>query len=162
MNKRIKLFIIYFPILLVGIQVIVNLLSFVVVLPTHIWFYVNTFIGTNVLFSLFLLAFTFMFKFCAVSRWAAGAEVLFGLNYLIVQEDNLYNIMFQIIVGTLAIIATFWHYAKKFPLCRISLLFGFIASVAKKGSCKKGLEKWERDVKSIVLKQHHVHSKYKH
>jgi hypothetical protein len=154
--RKVKLFVIYFPVALVALQVIVNLLSFAINLG-NAGFYINTFIGTNVLFSLFLLAFTFMFRFCAVSRWAAVAEVLFGLNYLIVQQDNLYNIMFQIIVGTLAIVATFWHYVKKFPLCRLSLLFGFIGSVAAKGSCKKGLDKWERDVKSIILK-HHVHS----
>lgn len=143
--------------LLVTLQVAVNLLSFFVNIPVSWFFYINTFIGTNVLFSFFLLAFTFMSPFCSVSRWAAGAEILFGLNFLIIGQDNSYNMWFQIIVGAIAIIATFWHYIRKFPLCRMSLLFGFIGSVAAKGSCKKGLDKWERDVKSIILK-HHVNS----
>lgn len=156
MKKYFKLFVIYFPVVLVSCQVLVNLLSFV-------WpegymaagFYLNTFFGTNVLFAIFLLIFCFMFRFCAVSRWAAGAELLFAVNYMVVQQDNLYNIMFQVIVGALAIAATFWHYVKKFPLCRLGLVVGFIRSVIAKGSCKKGLENWDRDIKSILLKNHY-------
>lgn len=154
MKKHLKLFVIYFPVILVGAQVLVNLMSFL--FPgayAATGFYLNTFFGTNMLFALFLLVFTFMFKFCEVSRWAAVAEVLFGLNYLIVQQDNLYNIMFQVIVGTLAIIATFWHYVKRFPLCNVSYVVGFLGRVVKSGSCEKGAEQWRRDIKSIMLKQ---------
>jgi len=148
--------VIYFPIILIVGQVLVNLVSFIFprfYLSTG--FYLNTFFGTNVLFAFFLLAFTFMFRFCAVSRWAAIAEAMFAINYLAVKEDNMYNIMFQIIIGTIAVLLTFWHYIKKFPLCRMSLLVGFFGSVIKKGNCNKGLEDWERNVKSIILKQTH-------
>ncbi len=156
MKKKAKLFIIYFPVILVAGQVLVNLISFV--LPSFYQatgFYLNTFLGTNVLYSVFLLDFTFMFQFCAVSRWAAIAEVLFGLNYLVVQQDNLYNILFQVVVGVIAMLLTFRHYVKKFPLCRLSLLMGFISSVASKGSCQKGYEKWERNLKNTVSKHYH-------
>lgn len=156
--KKAKLFVIYFPIILVAGQVLVNLLSFVDNdLYLKMGFYLNTFFGTNVLFAIFLVAFTYMFKFCAVSRAAAIAECLFAVNFMIVQEDNLYNILFQVIVGIIALIVTFWHYAKKFPLCGLSLVFGFLWSMArnafKKHSCQKGLEEYERNVKSIILKQ---------
>jgi len=160
MKRNVKLILIYGPVALVCFQVLVNLLFFISK-NTYMaaGFYLNAFFGTNVLFSLFLLAFTFTFKFCAISRWAAIAEVLFALNYLIIQEDNLYNIMFQIIVGVVAIILTLIHYTKRFPLCRLSLLVSFTKSVILKGSCAKGFEQWERDVKSMLLRNHRQHGK---
>lgn len=155
MRNKLKIFLVYFPVILIGFQVTVNLTYFF--FKSFYFsngFYLNTFFGTNVLFAIFLVVFTFMFKFCAISRWAAIAELLFGINYLIVHQDNLYNIIFQVIVGVVAIICTFWHYIEKFPLCRLSLLVRFIKNIIEKGSCTKGLEKWERDIKSIVLRNH--------
>lgn len=157
MWKKLRLFIVYFPVLLIAGQVLVNLLYFV----AFDWyiaagFYLNTFFGTNVFFAFFLVVFTYNFKFCAVSRYAALGQLAFAVNYMIVKEDNLYNIMFQVIIGSLAILLTFRHYIKKFPLCRLSLLLTFIGSVAQKGSCRKGLEKWEGDIKKIVLNNHYA------
>ncbi len=154
MKKIVKLFVIYFPVILVISQVLVNVMSFL--WPAAYYaagFYLNTFFGTNVLFALFLLVFCFMFRMCAVSRWAAGAELLFAVNYMVVQQDNLYNIMFQVIVGALAIIATFWHYVKKFPLCRLSHWMWFHWLAVKHGSCKKGFEAWERHTENLILKE---------
>lgn len=154
--RKIKLFVVYFPVTLVMLQVLANGLYFIA--PGVYYasgFYLNTFLGTNILFAIFLVTFTFMFRFCAVSRWAAVAELAFGLFYLIRQKDDVYNVGIQIIVGVIALIATFRHYVNKFPLCRMSLLVGFFGSVIKKGNCNKGLEDWERKVKSIILKQTH-------
>lgn len=155
MKSKAKLFVVYFPVILVAGQVLVNLLYFLA-RPWYMeaGFYLNTFFGTNMLFAIFLVAYTFLFKFCAVSRWAAIAEVLFGINFMIVQQDNLYNILFQIIVGIIAILLTFRHYIKSFPLCRLSLLVGFVKSVILKGSCRRGYEKWERDIKSMLIRKH--------
>ena len=155
MKRKAKIFLIYFPVILVTLQVIVNLLSFIVQVPNGVWFYVNTFMGTNILFSLFLVLFTYLFHFCFVSRFAAIAELMFGVFFFFWGKDDIYNVLFQISVGVIAIVITFWQYIKRFPLCRMSLLFGFWASVVKKGSCKKGAEEWERNVKSIVLRKHH-------
>lgn len=155
MKKTVKIFVIYFPVALVLLQTVCNLFYFIY--PKVYFeaaFYLNLFLGTNFMFAFFLLAFTFMFKFCAISRWAAVAECLMAVFYLVVQKDDVYNVSFQIGVGVVALIATFWHYVKKFPLCRFSLFTGFVASVVKKGDCKKGLEDWDRNVKSILLKQH--------
>lgn len=153
--KRIKLFIIYFPVILVTFQVLVNLLSFIYPAAyMRAGFYLNTFFGTNVFFAVFLVALTFSFQFCSVSRAASIAELLFAVNYLIVQQDNLYNIFFQVIVGLVAIIITFWNYLKKFPLCRMSLLMGFLGSVISNFSCSKGLDEWERNVEHLLLKKH--------
>lgn len=156
MRRKLMIFVAYSPAIIVGGQVLVNLLSF-------IWpsgyaaagFYLNTVFGTNVIFALVLLTLTVLLKFCAVSFWAAIAECLFAINWIIVQEDNLYNILFQVIIGTVSLIAVFWHYIKKFPLCRMSLFVSFIKSVVRKRSCTKGLEHWDSKIDGILLKKHH-------
>ena len=155
--KKAKLFIIYFPVILVSCQVIVNLLYF-------IWFdayinaafYLNTFFGTNVLFALFLLAFTYWFRFCAVSRYSAWAEILFALNYMVVQQDNLYNIIFQIIVGITALLLTTRFFIHKFPLCSIALVLRFFESVTKERSCRKGLDMWEKRTYHVIQTKSHA------
>ena len=112
MKRYTRLAIVYFPVLLVTLQVAANLLFLAEPeLYYSIGFYLNTFLGTNVLFALFLVLFTFSFGFCKISRSAAVVECLFGVNYLVVQEDNLYNILFQIIAGTAAIFLTIVHFA---------------------------------------------------
>lgn len=145
MRKKIKLFIIYFPVLLVSSQVAVNLLSFIS-FDTYVkfGFYLNTMFGVNILFALFLVGFTYWFRFCAVSRYSAWAEILFAINYLIVQQDNLYNIMFQVIVGNIALLLTTRYFVKKFPLCSVALIWSFIKSVVVKCSCSAGLDLWEK------------------
>lgn len=155
--KKAKLFIIHFPVILVSCQVIVNLLYFV-------WFnayinaafYLNTFFGTNVLFAVFLLAFTYWFRFCAVSRYSAWAEILFALNYMIVQQDSLYNILFQIIVGTIAIFLTTRFFVIRFPLCSVALVVRFLKSVTQTGSCKRGLDMWEKRTYHVIQTKSHA------
>lgn len=153
--KKIRTFIVYFPILLVACQVLVNLLSFVAGdVYMKIGFYLNTFFGTNVLFAVFLVAFTYSFRFCAVSRWSSVAELLFASAYMIIQQDNLYNIVFQIIVGSTALIITLRYYTHKFPLCSLGNTVRFFKYVFRKRSCSKGLEMWEQETKSLILKKH--------
>lgn len=155
MKRKVKIFVIYFPVILLAGQVMANLLYFVNHdLYYKAGFYLNTFFGTNVMFAFFLLAFTFMFDFCYISRAAAITQCLFALIYLIIQEDNLYNILFQIIAGAAVIIGTFWQYIKKFPLCRLSLLIGFLNSVFSTGSCSKGYDKWKEQISNEISKQY--------
>lgn len=161
--KSVKKFLIYFPVLLVSIQVLVNIYALI----DHkgyesAGFYLNTFIGTNILFSLFLVAFTFSFNFCAVSRFSAIAECLFGLNFLIVQEDNLYNIIFQVIVGAGALLLTYNFFIKKFPMCKISLTHKFFAAIFLTGSCSRGVDKWESDVKESIAKKMNYEREFRH
>jgi hypothetical protein len=155
LRKKAKIFIIYFPVILVSCQVLVNLLSFITPAAyNRAGFYLNTFFGTNAMFSVFLLAFVYWFKFCAVSRYAAWAEVLFAVNFMIVQQDNLYNIMFQVIVGTIAILLTFRYFVRRFPLCSLALVWRFIKSITKTKSCKKGLDMWERNTYHTIKTVH--------
>jgi hypothetical protein len=119
-------------------------------------FYLNTFFGTNVYFAVFLLAFTLRMKFCFVSRAAAIAELLFALFYMITKKDDIYNILFQLTVGSIAIAWTFRIYIKKFPLCKLSLMATFFSSLfTAKGDCKEGVEKWEKALHNKVAKQYH-------
>lgn len=158
MNKGVKLFVVYFPVILVAGQVLVNLLYFVArEFYISTGFYLNTFFGTNVLFAVFLVVFTYMFKFCTISRWAAFAELAFAANYMIVKQDNLYNILFQIIVGVVAIFLTFWGYIKKFPLCKLSLVINFLRSVMQKRSCEKGIDHW----KGNIIKHYHATTRHR-
>lgn len=151
-----KIFIIYFPIMLVTCQVLVNLFSFV-----NYGAYVkyglilNTLFGVNMFFAAFMVAFTYWFRFCAVSRYTAWAEVLFGLLYLVIQDDNLYNRLFQVVIGVGAIVLTFRYFIMKFPLCRVALLWTFFTSVLAKGSCSKGIDLWDERVKTF---QNHGHA----
>ena len=155
MRRKVKLFIVYFPVILVACQVLVNLMSFV-------WydgyvaagFYLNHFFGCNMFNAAFFVLFTWYFDFCAVSRAAAVAELLFGINFMIVQQDNLYNILFQVIVGTAALILTFRYYIQKFPLCSLALVWTFIRSVTHTGSCSKGLELWEKHTYHTIRQVH--------
>lgn len=145
MRKKLKVFIAYFPVILITGQVITNLLYFIA--PEYYsqyGFYLGLIFGTNLLFALFLIGFTFWFRFCSVSRYAAIGQLAFAINYLIVKEDNLYNIMFQIIVGILALLLTFRFFTKKFPLCSLSLFTSFISSLFATGNCSQALDRWDR------------------
>lgn len=155
--KKLKLFIIYFPVILIACQVLVNIFSFInFEIYVKYGFILNTLFGVNFLFALFLLSFTYWFKFCAVSRYSAWAEILFAINYLVVQQDNLYNILFQIIVGLMALILTSRYFMKKFPLCSLALVWQFLKSVTKKRSCSKGMELWEKKI------YHKIESNYRY
>lgn len=155
MKKQIKIFLAYFPVILIAGQVVTNLMYFILPEYYYAWaFYLNMMFGTNLLFALFLVGFTNWFRFCYVSRYAAYAQFLFALFYIIIQEDNIYNILFQIIVGCAAMVFTFRFFIVKFPLCKLSLLVSFVKSFAKTGNCEKAIHRWDR------VTYHKIHSKY--
>lgn len=164
MMKRISILIrkvsdfilIFFPVMLVGGQVIVNLLYFY----KPEWYYGSAFwlnfsLGTNGFFALFLLILTHRLRMCGVSKWAAYAEVLFALNYAIVQKDNLYNILFQVIVGVVFLIFCFNKISKKYPLCSFGLFWRFLGDVIKTCSCSKGFEIYKRHNDIYNYKKYH-------
>lgn len=153
--RKARLFLAYSPLLLVSFQVLINLLSFVWKDAYYSYsFYWNLLFGNNMIYSISMLILTYTGSFCKISRAAAFAEVLFAFNYLIVQQDNLYNIIFQIIVGIVAIIYTIGHYANKFPLCKLGLFVSFVKSVINTRSCSKGLVDWDDKVKKLIVERH--------
>lgn len=146
--------------MLVSLQVFINVLALVnKPIYYYLGFYLNTFLGTNILFSIFMLLFTFFFRFCAVSRAAAIAEVLFGLAYLIIQEDNVYNISFQIIVGTIALLITARFYMRKFPNCTFSMVKDFIKKFFLTLNCNKALAMWENDKRQSIINSNGINTK---
>lgn len=146
--RKAKIFIIYFPIILVSCQILLNIFG-TVWYDTYIriGFYFNLMFGTNILFATFLLIFTYLYKFCSISRYSAIAEMLFAINYAVVQSDSLYNITFQITVGVLALILTFKAYIKKFPMCTMSLVHKFFESILITGSCAKAVERFDMEIR---------------
>lgn len=151
MRKKLRIFLTYFPIILVIGQLLCNGLWFLDKASYFEYgFYLNTMFGTNIAFGLFLTCFTFMFPFCYVSRACAVAQLLYAVNYLVVQQDNLYNIIFQIVVGVMALLYTINKYADKFPLCKLGLLKRFFKSVTAEGSCTKGFERYNEETKILI------------
>lgn len=158
MKRITTLFIAYFPLALLTFQVIadiVYLISFKSYASAY--FYLGWSMGSSFLYSLLLIAMTERLKFCEVSKWAARCQMAFSIVYLIIRQDNIYNISIQIILGLVAIILTIIHYKHKFPLCRLSLLLSFIKNVFKERSCEKGVEAYDREVKNLILKQKYRH-----
>ena len=117
--------------------------------------YLNTLFGGSLMFAVFLVSFTFMFKFCEVSRWAAIAELIFSLMALFIHDDGIYNISLQLGIGGVALYATFRHYVKKFPLCTLSLFVSFLGSIfASKGNCEKAIDLFSDKLNKKVANHH--------
>lgn len=166
MRRWVKLFIAYFPVILLSCQVMVNLLSFTFPLAYQAaGFYLNTLFGTNLLFALFMLALTTFLRFCHISKWAALAQCLFAVYLLITKRDDVYNVLFQITVGLLALGATMVTYTRKFPACRLSHFMAFFGLIfATGGNCKEAVNRWDQRVerfKSEQLKKQFQHGRVK-
>ena len=145
--KRFKLYIVYCPVLLLALQVIANILYFVSAdVYNAVAYELASVIGVNLMTALFMAAICFFFNFCRVSRAAAVAEILFALNDVLVKNDDVYNIVFQVIIGMAALSVTVLLYMKKFPRCNISIAVDYFKNVVvRKGDCGKALGDWERD-----------------
>ena len=151
MKRAANLFLAYFPLGLLALQVIADFV-YLIDFDTYagVYFYLGWAMGSSFLFSLFLVILTERLKFCEVSKWAARAQMGFSIVYLIIRQDNIYNISIQIVLGLVAIILTWHYYAHKFPLCRLGLLWIFISKVFKERSCEKGIEQHDRMVKNLL------------
>jgi energy-coupling factor transporter transmembrane protein EcfT len=73
---------------------------------------------------------------------------------LIIKEDNLYNIIFQIIVGIIALVCTYYFFKNKFPLCRLALWHKFFMFFCLTGSCNKAIHLFTIDTEITVNKLH--------
>lgn len=151
MKRKARIFLAYFPVILIVGQLFCNGLWFLDKASYFKYgFYLNMAFGTNLAFALFLTCFTYIFQFCSVSRACAIAQILYSLNFIVVQDDNLYNILFQIIIGSFALLYTINKYSDKFPLCKLGLLKRFIKSITSEGSCTKGIERYHEETKTLI------------
>jgi hypothetical protein len=116
-------------------------------------FYLGAFLGTNILYALFSVCYTFYFNFCSVSRAAAIAQLLFGIFYIFIKEDILYNILFQLIVGTVALLWCLRVFMQKFPRCNISFVKIFLKKFFKTGSCEKAFDLYNEEIRIDLIKK---------
>jgi hypothetical protein len=73
-------------------------------------FYFTYLTGTSFSYILPLLAATFLFKFCEVSRICAVTQLVLSILWLVIQEDNVYNIAAQNTFGILSLLFTYIRY----------------------------------------------------
>lgn len=151
-----KIVIAYFPILLTFFQLLINLIYFINKdFYVDYSFYFSNMFGQSLIFSLFLVLYTYFFKFCSILRITAITQLIICILYLIIQNDNIYNILFQIIVAVLSLLMTVYYYVKKYPKCRISLYIKakkyslylwniFLKALTNTGfDCEKGLREYK-------------------
>ena len=122
---------------------------------TEFSFYINSTMGLSVIFAFFLVLYTSYFSFCSVSRITAWTQLIITLAYLIIQEDNVYNIVFQTIIMFLALLFTAYFYIKKYPNCKVAIYVNakiytaklwneFLESLSKNQfNCEKALNDYQ-------------------
>jgi hypothetical protein len=106
MIKKILTFIVaYSFVIITSVQLFVNL---VFILAPEFYmrnsFYFSQVGGLSVSYLLPMLAVAFLFKFCTISRVCAVAQVILTVLWLVIQEDNVYNITAQITIGIFALL----------------------------------------------------------
>lgn len=155
MRQLFKKFIAYFPILLIILQLIANLLYMGGCLSNGALFYVNTILGTNFLFSLFLVAYTQFFSFCNIGRIAAYTEIALALDVLFVPETH-YNLVFQCVIMTAGIAVSIHNSIKKFPNCLIALYVRLTKIfIRNRFNCEKTLDEYKRVSYNNHFKRYH-------
>jgi len=141
MRMRGKLYMAYFPFVLVCIQFLINVALLLGLDNPEILYYLNAMFGTNFFFAVFLVCYTNFFHFCRISKWASFAELALAIDVMVVKNETTYNLIFQTIIIICAIIATLLYYGDKFPSCMMSLYTMFLKKVIKNGfHCEKALE----------------------
>jgi hypothetical protein len=107
MKKVLTFIVAYSFVIITIVQLLVNILA--ILNPefySENWFLIANLTGTSFIYLLLLVAVAFLLKFCKISRICAVAQVIMSVLWLIIQEDNIYNITAQIIIGGLALLFT--------------------------------------------------------
>jgi hypothetical protein len=160
MRMRGKLFMAYFPFVLVSGQFIINVLYLLGIDNEIFLYYSNALFGTNLGFAVFLVCYTQFFHFCRISKWSAFVEVLLALDVMIVRDETTYNLVFQSIILFAGIILTLLTYANIFPTCLMSLHALFIKKIIKnKFDCVKSLEDYKNESYKIHLEKYSNHGR---
>lgn len=155
MRHLFKKFIAYFPIILIILQLISNLLYMFGCLAEETLFYVNTILGTNFLFSLFLVAYTQFFSFCNISRIAAYTEIALALDVLFVPETY-YNLIFQCIIMAAGIVISIHNSIRKYPNCLLALYARIMKILLRnRFNCEKTLDEYKKVSYNNHYKRYH-------
>lgn len=147
MRMRGKLYMGYFPFVLVCIQFLINVALLLGLDNPEVLYYLNAMFGTNFFFAVFLVCYTNFFHFCRISKWASFAELALAIDVMVVKNETTYNIVFQSVIMICGIIVTLLSYSDKFPTCLMSLHALFIKKIFKhRFDCVKSLEEFKEDV----------------
>jgi hypothetical protein len=76
------------------------------------WFIIANLVGVSFIYLIPMVAVVFLLKYCYVSRICAIAQVILTILWLVIQEDNIYNITAQLIIGFLALFFTYFKIRK--------------------------------------------------
>ncbi len=146
MRMRGKLYMAYFPFVLVCIQFLINVALLLGLENPEVLYYLNAMFGTNFFFAVFLVCYTNFFHFCIISKWASFAELALAIDVMVVKNETTYNIVFQSVIMICGIIVTLLSYGGKFPSCMMSMYTMFLKKVIKNGfHCEKALEEFKEN-----------------
>jgi hypothetical protein len=108
MIKKILTFIVaYSFVFITSVQLFVNLI-FVFAPEFYLrnGFYFSQFAGLSVTYLIPMVAVAFLLKYCAPSRICAVGQVIMTILWLIIKEDNIYNITAQISISVICLLFT--------------------------------------------------------
>jgi hypothetical protein len=117
MKERIKIAMIFSPIVLLSGQVLSNLL-YMGLPDIYIKLYpiLGTFFGFNMIAAILMTSMTYYFNFCKVSRAAAICQIIFGVFYMIFPDKEVYNLLIQVLVGIAALLVTFINFVMQYQV----------------------------------------------
>ncbi len=107
MKKVLTFIVAYSFVIITIVQLLVNILA--ILNPNFYYknmFIISNLVGFSFAYLIPMVSVAFLLKFCKVSRICAVAQIILSLLWLIIQEDNIYNITAQIIIGGLALLFT--------------------------------------------------------
>ena len=160
MNRLAKIYVSFFPIISLSGIVIANIISLINYdFYSENLFWISCFVGISFFSCLQNIAMVKLFKFCEISKYASYSMFLFIpfyiIDYLIFESESTANIIFQIVVGIVALILTAIAYIKKYPDCTftkyikakkysIDIWNTFLNSLAKNNfDCENALEDYK-------------------
>ena len=107
MKKVLTFIVAYSFVIITSMQLFVNLIFiFNKEFYYKYWFYFSQIAGLSIVYLIPMLAVVFLLKFCTPSRICAIGQLILSILWLVIQEDNIYNITAQITIGTVALLFT--------------------------------------------------------
>ena len=113
MKKVLTFIVAYSFVIITSVQLLVNLIAiFFREFYDKNWFLIANLTGFSFLYLIPMLAVVFLLKFCSASRICAIAQFILSILWLVIQEDNVYNITAQLFIGFLALFFTYFKIKK--------------------------------------------------
>jgi hypothetical protein len=106
-KKILTIIVAYSFVIITSVQLVVNLI-FVFAPEFYLrnGFYFSNFGGLSVTYLIPMVSVAFLLKYCAPSRICAIGQVIMTILWLIIKEDNIYNINAQITIGLICLLFT--------------------------------------------------------